>query len=438
MQVIQRSYRVTALFAFTLSILLNQADAQIALTKAKTPASSSTGRRLPHNLTPQHLNTHWEPEANSDSDPLPQKTGRQNIALGLKPTASQVRPANHWVGNNGHVVSDVLEPLEMNPTANPTGVGQVTAANHVTQQACCGPDYGAACQDGQCGSLLGHGGMIDDGPVVNLGPEVLPGLGLDHLSVFAGVHGTKSAANRGQDGSFGFHEGFNIGTPARNIVLPPSVGLQLGFAAAQSNLEGSAFDTNERYQYFLTVGGFRRADYGLQGGLVFDYLWDDWNYELTVGQLRGEISMALSERASYGFSFSAPVEKDTVLARVDGVSTTESWETLDVYAIFFRSRMLGGGRGEGRVYAGLTGESDGIIGADTKMPLINGWALETEFMYLVPDNAGQLASNQNESWNVAFGLAWYPGSLACGDCIRYHRPLMDVANNGSMILRRSN
>ncbi len=61
-------------------------------------------------------------------------------------------------------------------------------------------------------------------------------------------------------------------------------------------------------------------------------------------------------------------------------------------------------------------------------------ALETDFTYLIPKE--DLNRFEREAWNVAINLVRYPGSLACGSCFRYHRPLFDVANNGSMILQR--
>ena len=179
---------------------------------------------------------------------------------------------------------------------------------------------------------------------------------------------------------------------------------------------------------------FRRGDYGLQGGIVFDYLWDDWYYDIAVGQVRGELSLAVSEWNTYGVWFASSVGSDVTTSLVDGVTLNESWETTDIYAIFYRSRLVAANTGEGRLFGGLTGEGDGIVGADSKLPLHNGWALETDFTYLIPKK--DTNRFEREAWNVAINLVWYPGSLACGSCVRYHRPLFDVADNGSMILRR--
>lgn len=340
--------------------------------------------------------------------------------------------------NHGAVGSGLTDPMHAEGEVIVEGIPQDTSATPMViatepmmeqyGQPSCGPNgCGPGCSPmfgGTCGNYHGSG--------INF----LPGMAIDHLSVFGGVQGFKNNSNRGADSSFGFHEGVNFGTSALNVILPPTVGLQLGFQATQTNFDGASFTLQERNQTFLTAGFFRRGDYGLQGGIVFDYLWDDWYYDLNVGQIRGELSMAMSDRTSYGFQFATPMDEETVVGRIFGNDVTETWETVDTYTIFLRSTLLAAGRGEGKIFAGLTGDSDGILGAQSRLPLLNGFALETEFTYLIPDEGTGNGAIEEEAWNVGISLAWYPGSLACGACNRYHRPLFDVANNGSFILRR--
>jgi hypothetical protein len=285
----------------------------------------------------------------------------------------------------------------------------------------------------------GHGNfgpMEAEGACCDGGPVCWPGVQLNHLSIFGGLQGFKNNSTRGQDASFGFHEGLNFGTSARNVFVPEAFGWQVGFEALQTNIEGASFTDSDRKQYFFTAGGYRRSDHGWQGGLVFDYLWDDWNYELEAGQLRGEVSLAVTPLSSIGVWFASSLTEDDVIARVGGTDIAESWETVDYYTLFYRTGLFAGGRGEGQLMAGFTQDSDGIIGGKARMPMINGWALETEFTYLVPDESRSAGANEHESWNLAVGLVWYPGSLSCGQCFLQNRPLFDVANNGSLILRR--
>ena len=217
------------------------------------------------------------------NSPLTSIATGSGIGTGVStPTAASAAP--QMANMDGSIVGpEMAFDSNFGPTCGIPGGPTCGIAGGPTCGAAGGPMFG-----GNCGS---HGSGIN----------FLPGMSIDHLSLFGGVQGFKNNSNRGADGSFGFHEGVNFGTSARNVVFPPSIGFQLGFQATQTNLDGASFTLQERNQTFLTTGIFRRGDYGLQGGIVFDYLWDDWYYDLNVGQIRGEISMAVSERTSYGF-----------------------------------------------------------------------------------------------------------------------------------------
>ena len=138
-----------------------------------------------------------------------------------------------------------------------------------------------------------------------------PTICIDNFEVFAGVHGFTGPVNRGETGSFGFHEGFNWGAP---VPCFGALGTQIGLQATQSNLSGAEFTDETRHQLFLTGGLFRRVDWGLQGGLVFDYLSDDWYANTSLAQLRGELSWVFPCLHELGFWFSASTEEDTQLS----------------------------------------------------------------------------------------------------------------------------
>ena len=241
------------------------------------PAPGQASHRLPHGFKPNTLQARWDPRNPTAGKPRAVEPAARAVApatsppaatsaLGL-PTGSGTPPAANRarVVRTSSVVSEPIEPIEGLPSPLEEEYLGISGDDCAS---CGGSTRAAAGQEGHM---------------------ILPGLGLDHLSIFGGVHAMKGSANRGQDGSFGFHEGLNFGTSARNIILPPSVGWQVGFQAMQNNLEGASFTGEQRDQYFLTADAFRRGDYGLQGGLVVDYLWDKWYYDLKVAQLRGEI-----------------------------------------------------------------------------------------------------------------------------------------------------
>jgi len=262
--------------------------------------------------------------------------------------------------------------------------------------------------------------------------DVVP---IGNLELFAGVQGFTGPRNRGGSGSFGFNEGLNYAIPLPGFAC---MGGQIGFRATQSSLSGAEFTDNARNQGFVTAGLFRRVDVGLQGGLVLDYLTESWYSDVDMTNLRGEISWVVNGVHDFGFWFSSGVNSADEVS-VEG-EEVENWVATDLYAFFYRLQFGGCRDGEARIFGGWTGESDGLLGIDTRLPLSANWALESNFTYLIPNQGtgqGFEAGHAQEAWNVGINLVWYPGSLwGAGDY--YYRPLFRVADNGNFMIDRSN
>ena len=115
------------------------------------------------------------------------------------------------------------------------------------------------CNDGysncDCASCCGS-----TSPLLN----TVGGFSLTDTSVFAGVHAFRGPANLGSTGSFGFHEGFNIGMPL-SLFPDSGLGFQVGARFLQSNLSGADFTTSQRNQSFVTLGFFPTSRYGSAG-----------------------------------------------------------------------------------------------------------------------------------------------------------------------------
>jgi hypothetical protein len=215
--------------------------------------------------------------------------------------------------------------------------------------------------------------------------------------------------------------------------------MQFGMRATHSNFSGAESTGDERSQIFVTGGVFRRVDWGFQGGVVVDFLREDWYLEADLVQLRGELSWVYPCRHEIGFWFSTNTQQDTVESRLtEGttiITTTEELTPTDLYAFFYRHRIDENGTASGRVFAGFTGESDGLIGADLNVPLNDCWAVQSGFTYLIPEESSGSGGHIEESWNFALGLAWRPGGgFMCGR--NYYRPLFDVASNGTFMVDR--
>ncbi len=261
--------------------------------------------------------------------------------------------------------------------------------------------------------------------------------------VWFGMNAFTGAANflttgsdaRGQvEGNFGFQEGFNFGSRVPSL-LSGQVGSQIGMRFTHTQLDGSIVGDDSRNQMFLTAGLFRRVDYGLQGGLVVDYLHDDWIYQADLVQLRGELSFLFSPCHDFGFRFtdSQQVEELDVTIRGAAAPLSIQLAALNNYRFFYRYRFSERGRGLAELQAGFTEDSGAVLGVSLKTPLQGQLGLETSATYLLPaDDA--IEPYQSESWNLGIGFVWTPGRLF-GTGRDYYRPLLDVADNGSFLTR---
>lgn len=303
-------------------------------------------------------------------------------------------------------------------------------------------DCGGAYYDPACGA---EPGCDTIGHRAECVPVFLPLLPINwcRFEFFGGVQGFTGPANyaagrqlgdgRGA-GSFGFHQGFNEGRSLREW-LGIDWASQFGVRATQNNIDGTAFTNDGRNQVFLTAGLFRRVDYGLQMGVVYDYLNDDWFYHAEMGQVRGELSWKTGTRHEFGYRFMAGVNDSTSTSQVidnAGVlqAGTVTFQPTDQHRIFYRYDLGGDGWFDG--FVGTTDSEDTIFGMDVATPLRGRWGLRGGFVYLNPgDPAGGIAG-QEEGWNVSMSVVWRPCGRT-GKCDGYSKPLFQVADNGTFM-----
>lgn len=374
----------------------------------------------------------------TSGDETPPQVAKSVVAKqGSSHTQQKVKPAAYRrrVTNSGR-----LEPTPYHEELNHTSILQGTVTVQEQPGEFVGEEAGCADCAGRMFAPDAMGGIDHCCGGVGCYQCCLipcPTISLDDLAVFAGAHGFTGPMNRGQTGSFGFNEGLNWGgqIPCMNNCWA----MQFGARFTQSNLSGAEFTPDIRHQTFLTGGVFRRVDWGLQGGVVFDYLNDDWYTDTDLTQLRAEVGWVFPCAQEIGFWMTASLDENTAVSQVISgnqvVPTPETWEATDLYAFYYRHRFQDWEGAMGRVYAGFTGAGDGFLGADFRVPLACDLALETGFAYLVPEeNKGPVGTgNEQESWNVAVGLVWYPG---CGTAVNksYCAPLLNVADNGSFMV----
>jgi hypothetical protein len=274
---------------------------------------------------------------------------------------------------------------------------------------------------GYCDPCCGNWHSCGPAPICCL----LPRLDCSSFEVFGGVQGFTGPANRDGAGSFGFHEGFNWGSS-----LCGCGAFQVGSNWTQSNLDGNFLTDESRDQVFVTGGWFRRCDMGFQGGVVFDWLHDEWDYEVDLAQLRAELSWKCCQDDFGAWVAIGINDGDTDT----GIGPAAHWEVNDMYALFWRRQFQCGG--EGRAFGGFTNNGQGLVGADTFVPLNPCWSLRSSFLYLIPNDSNQdpIPDSIEETWNVSVSLVWTPFARpGCGP--NYCRPLFNVADNGSFTTR---
>ena len=331
----------------------------------------------------------------------------------------------------------------------------------------CGVEAGCGISgcDGNCGAC--SAGIITDGPVCGMEatgdcacdacagysnpgmPLCVPTWRINWCSYdfFWGHQGFTGPMNyvstsqtdpqqRSGNGSFGFHQGFNKGW-SLNRWCGGQLSSQFGLRATQSNLSGAGFTRERRDQVFLTGGVFRRVDYGLQCGLVLDYLNQDWYFQGDALQLRGELSWRTESCDTFGIQFMAGVRDEssgTVVHDFDGnaISSTIRMKPTDQIRFLYRRPVVRSG--EFQAFAGWSDHDDGLLGSGLNFHLSPRLLLATDVMYSIPKEGRSSGGNEEENWNVSVGFVFRPGGSR--HTRSYSRPLFDIADNGTFLIDR--
>lgn len=281
-------------------------------------------------------------------------------------------------------------------------------------------------------------------------PLFLPFLRINwcQFDFFAGVQGFTGPLNfagtnqnnaniRSGSGSFGFYQGFNEGRSLRRW-LGWDMATQFGVRATQSNLSGSSFTDETRHQVFVTGGLFRKVDYGLQYGLVFDYLNEDWYFQGDSTQLRGEVSWRTAGCHVFGIQYMGGTGSDTSTTSIDDgagnvITGTIGFEPTDQYRLFHRRLLNQSGFWD--TFGGWTDNDDGLVGTNVSLPLRRLLLLSAGATYLIPNEGDARFGHEQEGWNISLGLVYRPGGpKGIG---RYSRPMFDVADNGTFMIDRN-
>lgn len=257
---------------------------------------------------------------------------------------------------------------------------------------------------------------------------------------FVGTNGFTGPLNqpaatgvRGGSGSFGFYEGFNRGH-ALGHLLHVDLASQFGIRAAQSSLSGTEFTDDSRQQIFVTGGFFRRVDFGLQYGVVVDYLYDDWWYRNNLAQLRGELSWNDNRGHEFGYQIMAGIREESSTINLidengDAFLGVGEFAVTDQHRLFFRGHLADGSAYE--AFAGATNQGDGLLGGTVTSAFRGLVAVQAGATYLIPSSPTRAGAYAEEAWNLSLGIVFRPGGRT--GVGRYSRPMFQVADNGSFM-----
>ncbi len=381
--------------------------------------------------------------------------GARHAAAPHHPGTNHAAPATRAAGANGSATGQVrqvsaFEEYELTPAEaakaaaegvylEPLPNGGMPGGHPPHGTFAPGMDGCAGCQGGwgECDVTYEHYGACDScgqgshdcdayaiGPLWWVGHPRYRGL-LRDLSVFAGVHGFKGPLDEGRNGNFGFHEGVNFGSP---LGGPWGLGYQIGMNVVHSNFTGRGVENEinpgqDRNQVFLTAGIFSRQCIGLNSGVAFDYLSDSYYTNANLKQIRTETSWRFPTGGELGYWGAYGLDNDRLY---DG-----RLDPTDLFAFYYRRHFQRGG--DGRLWAGFSGHGDGLFGADIRVPIGHGLALENSINYLIPKSPRSDEGQERESWAVNIQLVWYLGQPAACALKSPYRPLFSVADNGTFM-----
>lgn len=263
----------------------------------------------------------------------------------------------------------------------------------------------------------------------------------DTLSLFAGYEGSKQPQDFGVNAHFGGRTHINWAAP---ILEDSGLGIQMGTAI---NATANAVQVNERIegnssrtQSFTTVGLFQRTDAGLIWGLGYDFLYQDYYDDFTLGQWRGRIGWQTSPAYEFGVQAAIRDNNDsgqfgatTVLLRPITQGSFYGRRTWNNQAAIGCWVGVAEGHSEANIALGDLPPQDEclVFGSDVFVPLGDRLALFGEANFMTPVDTGAV--------DAYLGFEIFPWGGARWARSNPFAPVLPVANNTSMtvdLLRR--
>ncbi len=255
----------------------------------------------------------------------------------------------------------------------------------------------------------------------------------DSLSLFLGYEGSKQPQDFGINAHFGGRTAVNFAAP---LLEAEGIGFQIGTAInATANavqvverLEGSA----SRTQNFTTVGCFQRSKSGWRWAAVYDFLYQEYYDDFTLGQARGLIGYQLSEVNEVGMKTAIRTNDDNG----DFNGSVVTLRAINQGSIYYRHTYpnlvqvgcwcgLAEGHSEANYALGDLADQDTtfVYGTDLFVPLNDYCAIFGEANFITPADTGTV--------DAYLGIELFCWGGAKESRNRKFAPVLPVAGNTS-------
>ncbi len=252
--------------------------------------------------------------------------------------------------------------------------------------------------------------------------------------------------------NWGLSTGVNFGSRLGALSDATGIGGQIGGSFGVYDWMGRpGLGNNDEAQTqgFFTYGLFRKANEFTpwSASVVQDWMVNN-NYALdgvspTLSQIRVQIGYALNtwnEVGFWGAWHCLEAERFTLGPQFPATV----WRSVDQYNAYWHHKWGEGGP-DTWVWLGLPENNrlqgpgslgDFIVGWLGEAPLTDRLSIYGTVTYMHPSSSAGLQGAAEETWNVSFGVAFYPGynarsSTVAGQC---WMPQLPVANNGTFLV----
>lgn len=344
------------------------------------------------------------------------------LASGLSFSASVRAEINDWFQQNSSQQGQIVQVSALNEEMNLGSTGGCAACNGSGCSSCDG--NGCGCE---CDSWLG----CDECPQRS-------------VVIFSGFDTFKGTPDGTFPANFGMRTGFNWGTRIGESQIGAQFGMSYGVYDWQGRIAGGE-NSSSQEQIFITGGFFRRADCDSRwsAGVVYDWMINDnlgsTSSEPFLGQVRTQFAYAINSCNEFGTWIAIRDRGDT---QVVGNSPL-IFRPVNVGNLFWHRNYECGadsylwlGLPDHNRVSGAGGLGAVTFGALVTAPINDRWAIYSEVEYMAPSSRSGNFGGREETYNLSWGLAFYPGCNArnrtvAGNC---SSPLIPVANNGTFLI----